>query len=267
MRLLIKRLAARTGLAASIIALAGGYFSATLSIVAAPESPSFRYEAPALLTATIRDLTSTNVLFNFKRTATRSGTNLSVLCEYTYPDGTLAAREKLIYAGNRLISFSLDDKQSGANGGAKIRYDSTNNRSGEIEFTYQVKGGKPDKSVEVLTSDTLTSDMVGPFIRDHWEDLMKGLEIKCRYLVVPRRQTVGFTLSKQSETTWQGKQVVTIRMKASSWVVGLMIEPLAFVAERNPPHRVLQYTGRTTPRIKSDNAWKDLDAVTVFDWN
>jgi hypothetical protein len=36
--------------------------------------------------------------------------------------------------------------------------------------------------------------------------------------------------------------------------------------EKNGQHRVLQYTGRTTPKIKFKSGWKDLDAVTVFDW-
>ncbi len=36
--------------------------------------------------------------------------------------------------------------------------------------------------------------------------------------------------------------------------------------EKNPTNRVLQYVGRTTPKIRVGTSWKDLDAVTVFDW-
>ena len=59
--------------------------------------------------------------------------------------------------------------------------------------------------------------------------------------------------------------MVVIRMEASSWVVGLVVDPLFFTMEKDGQHRVLQYTGRTTPKIKSKSGWKDLDAVTVFD--
>jgi hypothetical protein len=45
-----------------------------------------------------------------------------------------------------------------------------------------------------------------------------------------------------------------------------MVVPLFFIVETNGEHRILQYTGRTTPRVKAGNKWKDLDAVTVFDW-
>jgi hypothetical protein len=30
---------------------------------------------------------------------------------------------------------------------------------------------------------------------------------------------------------------------------------------------VLQYDGRTTPKLKDGSKWKDLDAATVFDWD
>jgi hypothetical protein len=30
---------------------------------------------------------------------------------------------------------------------------------------------------------------------------------------------------------------------------------------------VLQYVGRTTPKLKEGNKWKELDALTVFDWD
>jgi hypothetical protein len=36
--------------------------------------------------------------------------------------------------------------------------------------------------------------------------------------------------------------------------------------QKDPPHHVLQYVGRTTPKVEVAGKWKDLDAVTVFDW-
>jgi hypothetical protein len=85
-------------------------------------------------------------------------------------------------------------------------------------------------------------------------------------IVVPRRETVGFTFLKQSETTWRGQEVVTVRMEATSAILGALVDPLFFTIQKAPPHRVLQYVGRTTPKIRAGGKWKDLDAVTVFDW-
>jgi hypothetical protein len=232
----------------------------------APVAPRLKYEAPALLTASICDATGTNVLFKFNRTATRNGTNLNVLREFTAPDGKLAARETIVYSGDKLVSYALDELQIGASGAAKVLRDPKNSASEKAEFSYQVAAGKLEKSTESLRADTLTGDMVGPFLADHWAELIKGREVKCRYLVVPRKETVGFTFARHEETTWQGKPVVVIRMAPSSMVIGLIVDPLFFTLEKNGAHRVLQYTGRTTPKLKSKSGWKDLDAVTVFDW-
>lgn len=238
-----------------------------MTAIAGPDARPLKYEAPSPFTATIYDATATNVLFKFKRTATRSGTNLNVLREYVYPDGKLAARETVIYEGDTLVSYALDDAQTGATGRAKILHDSRDKASGKIEFNYSVSNGRLEHATEALPPDTLNGDMVGPFIADHWEDLVNEREVNSRQLVIPRLETVGFTFVKQTETIWRGKPVVIIRMKPSSWLIGLIVDPLLFTVEKNGQHRVLQYTGRTTPKIKSKAGWKDLDAVTIFDWN
>jgi hypothetical protein len=46
-----------------------------------------------------------------------------------------------------------------------------------------------------------------------------------------------------------------------------LVDPLYFTLEKAPPHRVLRYAGRTTPKTQVGGKWKDLDAVTVFDWD
>ena len=44
--------------------------------------------------------------------------SLNVLREYNYPDGKLAARERVVYEGDALVSFELEDFQTGARGSA-----------------------------------------------------------------------------------------------------------------------------------------------------
>jgi hypothetical protein len=239
-------------------------------IARAAESPAvspLKYEPPISLTANVCDATGTNILFKFKRTATRDGTNLNVLREFTAPDGTLVSRERIVYAGDKLVSFTLDELQTGASGTARIMRDPKNPESGKIEFSYQVRTGRVDKATESLRSDTLNGDMVGPFLADHWSELIKGREVKCRYLMVPRKETVGFSFSKHTESTWQGRPVVVVRMAPSSMLIGLLVDPLYFILEKDGAHRVLQYTGRTTPKLKTKSGWKDLDGVTIFNWN
>jgi hypothetical protein len=41
---------------------------------------------------------------------------------------------------------------------------------------------------------------------------------------------------------------------------------LFFTIENAPPYHVLQYAGRTTPKVRAGEKWEDFDALTVFDW-
>jgi hypothetical protein len=108
--------------------------------------------------------------------------------------------------------------------------------------------------------------MVGPFLLDHWDALMRGEEVKCRYVVLPRVETVGFTFEKLTGDKRERKGVVIIKMSATSPIIAALVDPLYFTIERDGRHRVLEYEGRTTPKLKAGNKWKDLDAVTVFHW-
>jgi hypothetical protein len=90
--------------------------------------------------------------------------------------------------------------------------------------------------------------------------------LKCRYVVVPRRETVGFTFAKESETASQGRAVVIIKMEPTSLIIARLVDPVFFTVEKDGQHRVLQYVGRVTPKAKAGNKWDDLDATFVFEW-
>ena len=249
------------------------------------ESPSvFKYEEPKSLTATIYSLDRKTVLFKFSRHLTRSGAKLEAIREYTYPDGKLAARERVLYNSDDLQTYELDELQTGAYGRAIIKPDSHNPSKKVLSFEYSkdsASRGSPKRTSEPLRNDALNNDMLGPFLASHWAALVTGQEVKCRMIVVPRRETVGFRFVKESESQWQAKPqiggsagraatgsvpIVIIRMEPTSPVIRALIDPLHFKIEKGGAHRVLEYSGRTTPKVKSANKWEDLDAITVFDW-
>ena len=229
------------------------------------------YEAPASLAGTIYDKSPgpQRILFKFKREATRKGGNLNVLREFTYPDGKPAARERLVYEGDNLVSFQLEELQIGAGGSAHILREPGHPARGTIWFDYNkdLQGGKgPKTSSESLRPDTLVGDMVGPFLKAHWTELARGDRVRCRYIVIPRRETVGFTFVKEAETTAGGRPAHIVRMEATSPIIARLVDPLYFTIETANPHRVWQYVGRVTPKIGKNGQWEDLDAVFVFDW-
>jgi hypothetical protein len=221
--------------------------------------PAIDYLVPKTLAGTIyADDSLKQVLFTFHRVATNSGSEIQVLREFNLPNGKLAARERVVYEGGKLKSFSLEELQTGAKGSLTAAGDKLN-----FNFT---DGSTKKTGTEKFLNEILISDMVGPYIAAHWDTLTKGGVVKCRLVSVSRAETVGFKFFKESDTTWKGKPVIMVTLQPSSILIARFVDPLHFVIEKDGQHRVLQYTGRTTPSIQKNGKWDDLDAVTVFDW-
>lgn len=236
-------------------------------VARAADAP-FRYELPKSLTGTVYAANSNlkRVLFKFTREMTRTGDKVKVIGDYTTPDGKLAAREVMVYEKDTLVLFELEEFQIKTHGIVKLSQPAKKEAGWDFKYISN-NGAKTNVSTEPLRPDTLVGDMIGPFLVAHWSELMKGGDVKCRYIVPDRTETVGFKFAKHGETTYQGKPAVIIKMSASSFIIAALVDPLYFTLEKGGEHRVLQYDGRTTPMIKDANKWKELDAVTVFDWN
>jgi hypothetical protein len=222
------------------------------------------YFQPQTLTGTIySDASLTQKLFTFRRTATRSGSTIHVVREFYLPDGTPAARERVAYQGNQLKSFSIEDFQIGSRGSAVVQP-----LIGDTKMNFDfVVGATRRNNSEKFTDAIVVNDMVGPYIASHWDTLTAGGVLKCRFVSIPRAQTVGFKFFKESETTYRGKPVMIIKAEPTSLIIEQLVSPLHFVVEEAPPHRVFEYTGRTTPKFRKNGKWEDLDAVTVINWD
>jgi hypothetical protein len=251
------------------IAMLGVSEHQALSSVA-PSEPAkapLKYEWPRFLTGSIYSSETKELLFTFKRTASRSGSTLKVEREFTYPNGKPATRERVLYDSDGLVAYELEELQLGAVGAASIRRTPGRPSSATLELRYAAEqGAKPKTRSEAWQENTLIADMVGPFLADNFTALSRGDTVSCRYIVPDRKQTVGFIFIKQRVSTYQGQQVLVVKMEPRSVVIKAMVDPLFFTIEEAPPHRVLQYTGRTAPKVRTADKWKDLDALTVFDW-
>jgi hypothetical protein len=236
------------------------FFSA-FTIYAA--DPSIDFLEPKNFTGTIySDESLKRPLFTFRRSATNSGSTIRVLREFNLPNGKPAAREHVVYENNQFKSLVLEELQNGTRGEAKVE-----TVGGELKLNFEYSDGATKKTgSEKFSNEILTSDMVGPYISAHFDELAKGDAVKCRLMSISRAETVGFKLFKESNTTWQGKPVMIVTLQPSSIIIARLVAPLHFVVEKEGIHRVIQYSGRTTPSIRKDGKWEDLDAVTVFDW-
>src|SRR5581483_9501635 len=78
---------------------------------AATVAESTDYSQPSVLTATVyaKNALPTDILYKFRRTATRSNNTVRVLREFSFPDGRTAAREQVVYESGRLVFCDLEE--------------------------------------------------------------------------------------------------------------------------------------------------------------
>ena len=239
--------------------------AATNSVTAEP----FDFATPALLAGTIYATGSDHkkTLFTFQRTATRSGTTVHVERKYVGPDGSVAATESIVYESGRLASLEMKEFQAGLWGNLQIKSDLKNPIRQKIVIDHgNIKDTKKSPTTDDLAKDTLIDDTIYPFILANWDELLKGTSVKFRFVSLEWEKTFGFKLAKSGESKVNGTPVVVIRMDPTSLLVAHVMDPLYFSVEKAGPHRMIEYIGRTTPRIRSGKSWKYLDADTVFDW-
>jgi len=226
-----------------------------------------KYEEPKHLTGTIYSADRKKVLFKFSRRSVGAGDKLEVFRDYTYPDGRAALKEKVIYQGDSLVEYDVDDLQLGASGSAKIIESAGAKKAISYQYAKDARSrNKPKTRAEPLRDACLISDMVAPFLTDHWNELLKGNEVKCRLIVLERRETVGFTFVKESEARRDGRSVIIVKMSPTSPIISALVDPLFFTIEKEGLRRIIEYSGRTSMKVKEGNKWKDLDGVIVFEW-
>ena len=258
---------ARAVLAAALLSVAApGGLAADTHHEAAAEA--YDYATPPLLTGTLYEIGSdrSNVLFTFRRTAVRSGSTVNVERQFIAPDGSVAAVEKAVYESGQLVSLEMRDFPARVSGSVRIEPDPTDPAREEILIGYGHGLNPPRGSPQILQPDTLVDDTVYPFMLAHWDEIMEGQAVRFRFVSLEWKRAFLFRMVKTAESVADGRPVVQIKVEPVGAFVSAFVSPLVFTVEKAPPHHILSYLGRTTPRVKKGRAWKYLDAETVFDW-
>lgn len=240
------------------------------SHASAADGASVDYLQPAVLVGKVYEMGSgTNkLLFTSTRTATRSNDLVFVRCDYTYPNGAVAAREEVAYLHGEMAWSKLELRQTGEHGGIAVQPDAKNPAKEKLVFNWaESRVAKMKTDREPLQPKTLVGDMIPYFLVAHWNELSRGESVNFRLIVESRLETVGFKFVKEADVNWNGKPAIRLRMEASNFVIAQLVDPLFFTVEKAEPHRVFEYVGRVTPKLRDGSKWKDLDARTVYDWN
>ena len=172
-----------------------------------------------------------------------------------------------MYESGRLVSFQMQELQAQVSGAVEVAPD-PGNPARPLLFIGYAKGLNPPKGdAQKFQPDTVFDDTVYPFMMAHWDELMRGDAVKFRFISLEHERTFMFRMVKAGESVKAGRPVEQIRMEPTGLIVARLVNPLIFTVEKDGPHHILSYIGRTTPRVKKGKTWKYLDAETVFDWN
>jgi hypothetical protein len=206
-------------------------------------------------------------LFNFQRSTRRSGSTVLVERRFDRPDGSTGAVENIVYKSGQLVSYEMKEFQAGLWGTIQIHPDPKNPDRQKIFINHgHVNDSKAKGTGDDLPQNTVIDDTLYPLILAHWDELLRGAIVKFHFVSLEWEKAFAFKLTKAADSILDGKWVVRIKMEPSSPIVARFMNPIYFSIEKDGPHRMLEYVGRTTPRSKKGKSWKYLDAETVFDW-
>ena len=138
-------------------------FTAQLGVAQAAEKQPLLYEEPRHLEGKIYGLKAEALakpLFTLSRSSDRKDSRLDVLREYKYLDGQMASRERVVYQGNELVSYELEELQIGVRGKATIVSEPANSKTKVILFERQTGN-------RIRKGKARSQDMVDTLISRH----------------------------------------------------------------------------------------------------
>ncbi|RYZ99216.1 MAG: hypothetical protein EOP11_19750, partial [Proteobacteria bacterium] len=155
---------------------------------------------------------------------------------YSDPQGKALVEEEVIYEAGKLKQHTYVQHQTEERGTIDVN-------DGKVYYVFiNAKGTKTGS--DKWNDDMLLPDMLGQRIADNWELLNAGENLKVRFLALEVQDNFGFKIFKEGESTFQGKPVVDLAMKATGFFVALAAPSFKFAVEKEAPHRLLKMDGR-----------------------
>jgi hypothetical protein len=196
------------------------------------------------------------LLFNLKRTEKDLG-NAKLEAKVVFTDVATnkeAVTEDVLYERERPVKYVLKKPQINEEGQLEIK-------DGKLLFSYTAEG-----KTKTDDEDDVPNLIMGPYVVEyltkHWDTLVKGDEVKTRFAALDRKETVGFTFKRIDQE--KNPEQVVIRMKPSSFIIAAMVHPLIFTFDK-ASKKLHTVVGRTLPKRRVDDKWKDLEAEIVYD--
>jgi hypothetical protein len=123
---------------------------------------------------------------------------------------------------------------------------------------------KPAEDDEALPENLITGALAEDFILENWDALMKDETVYAKLAVMELREIIKFKFWKKQMTTKNGREVMEVMMKPSSFLVSLIVDPIHIFMDLKEK-KMVHYIGRTPLWKFTNGKISALDAEIVFD--
>ncbi len=203
-----------------------------------------------------KDSSRKNHLFNYKNITTELEGMQKQEAQFVDLNGQILVIETAERQGTKPKTYTMDHRQTGRKGSIVVD-------GQKVIFNYEENGKKKGPEEEDLKENFVVGPTLVPYISSHWKELMDGKSVDIRFGVWDRQETVGFSLSKVGQEKLDGKDVVLLKFKPTSFVIAALVDPLIFKVSTDGKD-LLSLIGRVMPKRKDGNKWKDLDAEVMY---
>ncbi len=171
--------------------------------------------------------------------------------------GKEVVSEELILEHSKISKYLVHHKQLGEERSMEVK-------EGKIYFQV-TREGQVSKDDEKLTDNLVVGPTIVDYLKKNWSLLLSGKEVEVRYAALERKETVGFKFFVDEEKKVDGKSIIVVKMKPTSFIIAALVKPLLFTFEKDTG-KLLELKGRTLPKQNVNGSWKDLDAEVVYSY-
>jgi hypothetical protein len=171
---------------------------------------------------------------------------------YKNLDNEILTEEKIETQNNQLIRYEIEQHQLKQKAWIEIK-------NSEVTFNLKKYRKKNYPQVILKPENFIVGLQIVPFIINHWDSLISGQEKEIKLGVWYRQEAITFKLSKSEAE----KDKMTIKMSPTNFLIRAVVDPIYFTFEVKTK-TLLEYKGRTTPKVKSGQDYLDFDGVTRY---
>lgn len=199
----------------------------------------------------------TKLLYNYVRHEEHNASGQFILkAQFTDLSGTVIFSEELIAQEYRPVKYSYTQNDIQESGSAEVQ-------NGRILYSY-TRDGKTRTADDKNSDSFVVGPTIFPFIAAHWPALLGGASLEMRVGVMDRRETITFNMTKIGEFEKEGKPYVRLSMKASNPFIGMLVDPIFFIVEKDTG-KTRETEGTNLIRVNRNGHLDNLSANMVFD--